>query len=62
MLQLDPINPQIAARLATQLGRWRHYDPARGALMQAQLSRILAADGLSPDVYEIATKSLGERL
>ena len=60
VLQLDAINPQIAARLATQLGRWRRYDPVRGALMRAQLSRILAADALSPGVFEIASKSLGE--
>ncbi len=60
VLQLDPINPQIAARLATQLGRWRRYDEGRQALMRAELSRVLAADGLSPDVFEIASKSLGE--
>ena len=60
VLQLDPINPQIAARLATQLGRWRRYDAGRQVLMQAELSRILAADGLSPDVFEIASKSLGK--
>ncbi|MDA1099434.1 MAG: aminopeptidase N [Proteobacteria bacterium] len=60
VLQLDPINPQIAARLATQLGRWRRYDEGRQALMQAALRRILAVDGLSPDVFEIASKSLGE--
>ena len=60
VLQLDAINPQIAARLATQLGRWRRYDPVRGAFMRAQLSRILAADALSPGVFEIASKSLGE--
>ena len=60
VLQLDPINPQVAARLATQLGRWRRYDDGRQALMRAELSRILAAEGLSPDVFEIASKSLGE--
>jgi aminopeptidase N len=60
VLQLDPINPQIAARLATQLGRWRRYGADRQALMRAELSRILAVDGLSPDVFEIASKSLGE--
>ncbi|MBT5195369.1 MAG: aminopeptidase N [Rhodospirillaceae bacterium] len=60
VLQLDPINPQIAARMATQLGRWRRYDDDRAALMRAELSRILATDGLSPDVFEIASKSLGE--
>ena len=63
VLELDPINPQVAARLATQLGRWRHYDEGRQALMRAELSRILAAsdtDGLSPDVFEIASKALGD--
>ena len=61
VLQLDPINPQVAARLTTQLGRWRRYGDDRAALMRAELSRILAADGLSPDVFEIASKSLGQR-
>ncbi len=60
VLQLDPINPQIAARLATQLGRWRRYDEGRQGLMQTELRRILAAGGLSLDVFEIASKSLGE--
>jgi len=60
VLQLDPINPQVAARLATQLGRWRRYDEGRQTLMRAELSRILAADNLSPDVFEIASKALGD--
>ncbi|MDE0942970.1 MAG: aminopeptidase N [Alphaproteobacteria bacterium] len=60
VLQLDPINPQVAARLATQLGRWRRYDAARQGLMRAELSRILAADTLSADVFEIASKALGD--
>ena len=60
ILQLDPINPQVAARLATQLGRWRGYDHNRASLMQKELSRILATKVLSPDVFEIASKSLGE--
>ncbi len=58
VLQLDPINPQVAARLATQLGRWRRYGDDRAALMRGELSRILATDGLSPDVFEIVSKSL----
>ena len=60
ILQLDPINPQVAARLATQLGRWRGYDYNRASLMQKELSRVLATKALSPDVFEIASKSLGE--
>ena len=60
VLQLDPINPQVAARLATQLGRWRRYDETRQGLMRAELSRILAAETLSADVFEIASKALGD--
>ncbi len=58
-LELDPVNPQVAARLLTPLGRWRRFDAGRQAKMKAELERILAAPKLSPDVYEIASKSLG---
>ena len=58
VLELDPLNPSIAARLVKNLSRWRRYDPARQTLMQAQLERILATEGLSKDVYEIASRSL----
>jgi len=58
VLALDPINPQVAARLLTPLGRWRRHDEGRQALMRAELRRVLAAPRLSPDVYEIASKSL----
>ena len=60
ILQIDPVNPQIAARLATQLGRWRGYENNLASLMQKELKRILATDNLSPDLFEIATKSLSE--
>ena len=58
-LELDPINPQVAARLLAPLGRWRRFDAGRQAHMIAALERILAAPQLSRDVYEIASKSLG---
>jgi aminopeptidase N len=58
VLELDPLNPSIAARLVKNLSRWRRYDPARQALMKAQLERIVAQEGLSKDVYEIASRSL----
>jgi aminopeptidase N len=58
VLQVDAMNPQIAARLASAFTMWKRYDAARRALMKAQLERILAAPGLSKDVHEIATKSL----
>ncbi len=58
VLELDPRNPQVAARLGKAFDRWRRYDAGRQAQMRAQLERILAAPKLSRDVYEIATKSL----
>jgi aminopeptidase N len=59
IVALDPINPQTAARLVPPLGRWRRFDAARGEMMQAELRRILAQPGLSKDVTEQASKSLG---
>ncbi len=58
-LALNAFNPQIAARLMAAFTRWRHYDSMRQQGMRSQLERILAAPALSPDVYEIAAKSLG---
>lgn len=59
ILELDSMNPQVAARLSTPLGRWRRFTEDRQALMKAELERILAKPNLSRDVYEIASKSLG---
>jgi aminopeptidase N len=59
ILALDPLNPQIAARLAARLGRGGRYDEGRRALMRAQLERIVASPSLSRDVYEVVSKSLG---
>jgi aminopeptidase N len=59
LLELDPINPQTAAKLLPPLGRWRRFDEGRQALMKAELERILAQPGLSKDSFEQASKSLG---
>ena len=58
VLELDPLNPQIAARLLQSLVRWRRYDAHRQGLMRAELERILAVPKLSKDVYEVAAKGL----
>jgi len=58
VLELDPVNPQIAARLLRAMSRWRRYDPARQAMMRGELERVAGTTGLSKDVYEIAAKSL----
>ena len=58
VLAVDAMNPQSAARLVQPLGRWKRFDDRRGALMRAELERVLARPGLSKDVYEMASKSL----
>ncbi len=58
VLRVDAGNAQLAARLVAPLGRWRRFDAARAALMQAQLQRILAQPGLSRNAFEIVSKSL----
>jgi aminopeptidase N len=58
IIQLDPVNTQIAARLVPPLGQWRRMDPARQALMKQELQRILDAPGLSKGTYEMASRSI----
>jgi aminopeptidase N len=59
VLELDPLNPQIAARIARAFDRWRKFDAARQAHARAALERIRDAAGLSKDVAEVVTKALG---
>ncbi|HSG53882.1 MAG TPA: aminopeptidase N [Paracoccaceae bacterium] len=59
ILELDPINPQTAARFVPPLGRWRRIEPGRAALMRGELERIASADQLSRDTHEQVARSLG---
>ena len=58
LMQLDKLNPQVAARLLTPLTQWRRYDGPRQEKMRGQLQRILDSGTCSRDVYEIVSKSL----
>jgi len=58
VIALDAINPQVAARLARSLDRWRKYAPALQEKMRAALKRVANAKSLSKDVLEVVTKSL----
>ena len=59
IIALDPTNPQVAAKQVPALGRWARFDAKRQALMKGELGRIIATPGLSKDVFEQASKSLG---
>lgn len=60
IIQLNAVNPQIAARLLTPLKEWKRYTPDRQGKMKAVLERIEKTPGLSPDVFEIVTKTLNQ--
>jgi aminopeptidase N len=59
ILELDRLNPQVAARQVPSLGRWRRFEPLRAQLMRAELERIVETPSISKDVFEQASKSLG---
>jgi aminopeptidase N len=58
--RLDGVNPTVAARIVAAFARYRSYDPARQALMRAQLAGLAASAGgkLSENVGEIVARSL----
>ncbi|MEZ5935053.1 MAG: aminopeptidase N [Alphaproteobacteria bacterium] len=59
IMELDRLNPQIAARLMGIFGRWRRYDGERQALMKQEIERVLSMPNLSRNSHEVAKKSLG---
>ncbi|MFD1710688.1 aminopeptidase N [Ottowia sp. GY511] len=60
VLELDTINPQVAARLARAMDAWaRLVEPYRSAAREA-LARVAAKPSLSNDVREVVTRALAE--
>jgi aminopeptidase N len=60
VLELDAINPQVAARLARAMDRWRKLaEPYRQAAKTA-IERVAAKSDLSNDVREVVTRALAE--
>ncbi|MCK5726460.1 MAG: aminopeptidase N [Thiotrichaceae bacterium] len=58
VIELDAINPQVAARMVRVLIKWRQYEPMRGKLMKDELKKIAVVESLSGDVAEIVSKAL----
>jgi aminopeptidase N len=60
VIELDSINPQVAARLARALDRWKKLaEPLRGAAREA-IARVAAKPDLSNDVREVVTRALAD--
>ncbi len=58
VLELDRINPQVAARMAGAFRNWRTLEASRQALAKEAITQIANTQPLSRDVTEIATKML----
>ena len=58
VIELDALNPQVAARLARALDRWSKLaEPYRSAAREA-ISRVAAKTDLSKDTHEVVTRAL----
>ncbi len=55
---LDDINPQVAARLALPLTRWKRIGPDRKTAMKSCLQLIADKSKLSRDVFEVVNRAL----
>ncbi len=60
VIVLNEINPQVAARLARALDRWRKYAPRLQTGMRAALEKVSATKALSNDVAEVIGKALAD--
>ena len=58
ILELDTLNPQIAARFASIFNHWRRFTEQYSSLQENELKIISNSNELSNDVYEIVNTSL----
>lgn len=56
---LDPVNPQVAARLARCFDRWQKFDAQRKDHAKAALLALHTRTGLSRDTFEVVGPGFG---
>ena len=56
--KLDPVNPQVTARLVSALNSWKKFTPELQQKMKESLLEISSLPHLSADVGEIVSKNL----
>ncbi len=60
VIELDAFNPQVAARLARALDRWKKLAPPYREAAREAIARVAARPDLSNDVREVVTRALAE--
>jgi len=58
VLEIDRVNPQVAARMVSSFAQWKKFDVIRAELMRLELEKILAAESLSSDTFEVVNRCL----
>jgi aminopeptidase N len=58
LAQLDALNPQIAARLATAFNGWQRLEPVRREAAHSALQSLASREGLSRNLSEIVSNVL----
>ena len=58
VIALNRLNPQVAAKLARSMDRWKKYPENLQSHMKAALIRVSETKKLSKDVLEIVSKAL----
>jgi aminopeptidase N len=60
VIELDPKNPQVAARLLGAFRSWRALEPLRRARAESALKRVASTEPLSPDVSDLVIRALAQ--
>ena len=60
VLALDAINPQVAARLARAMDRWKKLAPPYQNAAKEAIKRVAAKTDLSNDVREVVSRALAD--
>ena len=58
MREIDPLNPEVASRLASVMAHWRRHDDARRDRMGAAMEAVLAIPGISKNTNEVLSRTL----
>ena len=56
ILKVDPVNPQVGARMCSAFETWKRYDPKRQKLIESQINRVLGTGSVSKDTTEMLTR------
>jgi aminopeptidase N len=56
ILKVDPVNPQVGARMCSSFETWKRYDSNRQKLIKSQINKVLEAKSISKDTREMLSR------